>query len=43
MKLGITNVSQAAADRNLSIDPSKYPKYHVRQWALESDKTTRRK
>ena len=30
-------VSQAAAGRNLRVDPSKYPrkypKYHVRQWA----------
>ena len=33
--LGLTKVSQAAAGRNLWIDPRKhpikYPKYHVRQ------------
>ena len=35
--LGLTKVFQAAANRNLWIDPRKYPrkyfKYHVRQWA----------
>ena len=37
--LELTKVSQAAAARNLWIDPSKYPrkypKYQVRQWAFE--------
>jgi hypothetical protein len=35
---GLTKVSPAAAGRNLWVDPSKYPrkypKYHVRQWAI---------
>ena len=39
--LGKTKVSQAAAGRNLWIDPSKYPrkypKNHVRQWANDLD------
>ena len=37
--LRLTKVSQAATNRNLWIDPSKYPrkyrKYHVRQWTSE--------
>ena len=37
-------VSQAAAGRNLWIDPSKYPskypKGHVRQWAIDTDGIT---
>ena len=39
--LGLTKAFQAAAGRNLWIDPRKYPrkhfKYHVRQWAYITD------
>ena len=34
--LVLTDVSQAAACRNLWVDPRKYPKLYVRQWAVVS-------